>query len=45
MKHVQEKKQTNKKSMLTKIRRQTSEWKARILSMVVSELDKCHFQH
>lgn len=44
MKHVQ-KKWKKKKVTVTKISCQTSDWKNSILSLVVSELDNCHFQH
>ena len=43
MKHVQ--KEWKKNVTVTKVSCQTSEWKISILSLVVSELDNCHFQH
>ena len=43
MKHVQKK--WKKNVTVTKVSCQTSEWKINILSLMVSELDSCHFQH
>lgn len=38
-------KSETKNVTVTKISCQTSDWKNSILSLVVSELDNCHFQH